>query len=536
MKESKAEPGVSALPCFAMKAKAFTAWMAMRPAGRQAEHDEGLPCMFISCNLKILTRKSEKNIDICTNMRNNIGYLYYLENEGMNMANGRTKKLVQSVAELKDADYSGELELREMYHRLADGREQFTEVLEKNFKAVMQISSLDLTMQHETDKIIEISHNVAKATEVIFGTNGSHSELEGNNSLEQLTNTIIKVSEETEEVHQKIGEGQRELTFIRDLSNQAIEVSKEMRKDMDELLNVINNMNEVIAGIDSISMQTNLLSLNASIEAARAGQAGRGFAVVADEIRGLAEQTQKLTGDMGEFVESIKGASQKSAGSTTNTIEALGTMTEKIGNVWELNDENQKHVSKVSESVTSLAAVSEEISGTMAEMENQLKNSTDFMREIGNELMEATKPVVEIEGTLDAAVKQMGRMSKDAFFHLKNREFCKYVQNAIVAHRSWIGNLEKMVMERVVVPLQLDSSKCGFGHFYYSITPDIPEIRQIWNNLGEKHKKFHEFGRDAIQALFDENYSKAEHICKEAREYSRELISDLENIIQMADD
>ncbi len=449
------------------------------------------------------------------------------------MGIGKTKKLLKSVSELRYADYSGEPELKDIYQRLTDGRNQFAEILEKNIKAVMQISSLDLMMQHETDKIIEISQNVAKATEVIFGANGGHSEVEGNNSLEQLTNTIIKVSEETEEVYQKIEQGQEELTSIRDLSSQAIEVSKEMRKDMDALLDVINNMNEVIAGIDSISMQTNLLALNASIEAARAGRAGRGFAVVADEIRALAEQTQKLTGDMGDFVEGIKGASQKSAGSTTNTIEALGTMTEKIGNVWELNDENQRHVSKVSESVTSLAAVSEEISSTMAEMENQLRTSTDFMREIGNELMEATEPVVEIEMTLDSAVKQMGQMSNDTFYHLESHEFCQYVRNAITAHRNWITNLEKMVKDRVIVPLQLDSNKCGFGHFYSSITPNMPEVRGIWDALGEKHQKFHKFGSDAIHALFEENYSKAEQVCREAEEYSRDLIADMEKIIQI---
>ncbi|MCI9174364.1 MAG: hypothetical protein HFH49_05355 [Lachnospiraceae bacterium] len=451
------------------------------------------------------------------------------------MGLGKTKRLVKSISELRDDNYAGEPELSSMYHRLLHNRDQFAEILEKNIKAVMQISSLDLTVQHETDKILEISHNVAKATEVIFGASGEHSELEGNNSLEQLTNTIIRVSEETEEVYQKIEKGQQELTSIRDLSAQAIEVSKEMRKDMDELLDVINNMNEVIAGIESISMQTNLLALNASIEAARAGKAGRGFAVVADEIRALAEQTQKLTGDMGEFVEGIRGASQKSAGSTTNTIEALGTMTGKIGNVWELNDENQRHVSKVSESVTSLAAVSEEISSTMAEMENQLRNSTDFMREIGNELMKATEPVVEIEETLDSAVKQMGQMSGDSFFHMKNAEFCRYVQNAINAHRSWIKNLEKMVRERVIVPLQLDSTKCGFGHFYYSITPEIPGIREIWDGLAEKHQKFHGFGSDVINALFEEDYAKAEQVCRAAEEYSRELIADMEKMLRIAE-
>ena len=451
------------------------------------------------------------------------------------MGLGKTKKLVKSISELRDDNYAGEPELGSIYQRLVHSRDQFSEILEKNLKAVMQISSLDLTVQHETDKILEISHNVAKATEVIFGASGDHSEVEGNNSLEQLTNTIIRVSEETEEVYQKIEKGQQELTAIRDLSSQAIEVSKEMRKDMDELLDVINNMNEVIAGIESISMQTNLLALNASIEAARAGRAGRGFAVVADEIRALAEQTQKLTGDMGEFVEGIRGASQKSAGSTTNTIDALGTMTGKIGNVWELNDENQKHVSKVSESVTSLAAVSEEISSTMAEMENQLRNSTDFMRDIGNELMKATEPVVEIEETLDSAVKQMGAMSADSFFHMKNSEFCRYVQNAIHAHRTWIKNLEKMVRERVIVPLQLDSTKCGFGHFYYSFTPEIPGIREIWDGLAEKHQKFHGFGSDVINALFSEDYAKAEQVCRAAEEYSRELISDMEKMLRIAE-
>ncbi len=188
----------------------------------------------------------------------------------------------------------------------------------------------------------------------------------------------------------------------------------------------------------------------------------------------------------------------------------------------------------MNESVTSLAAVSEELSSTMAEMENQLTNSTDFMRDIGEELTKAAKPVVEIERTLDNVVKQMGKLSSDAFFHLENHEFASYVHNAITAHQAWIENLEKMVKERVIVPLQLDSSKCGFGHFYYSITPDISGVRTIWDGLGEKHKKFHGYGSQVIQALFDEDYAKANQLCIEAREYSKELISDMEQMARIA--
>ena len=446
--------------------------------------------------------------------------------------------LIKAVSELKQADYSKEPDLNDIYQRLVKGRKQFGEVFDKNIKAVMQISSLDLTMQHQTEKIMDISRKVTNATETIFGSSFDHSGMSNgsNNQHEQLTSTIIDVSSKTEEVYRKIEEGQHELTTIKDLSDQTIHVSRELQKDMDELYDIIERMNEVIAGIDSISMQTNLLALNASIEAARAGIAGRGFAVVAEEIRSLAEETQKLTGNMGEFVEEIKMASQKSIHSATSTIQSLGTMTDKIKNVWELNDANQHHVSEVDGSISSIASVSKQISSSMTEMENQLKDSTDFMQQVGLELKEAAEPVVSIEKTLDESVKQMGTMSQDSFFHMENSEFAKYVNNAISAHRTWLRNLRNMVENRAILPLQLDSSKCGFGHFYYAMTPKIPKVLPVWNALEAKHKRFHKYGGEVIAALEHGEYHKAEQIYKEAEIYSKELISDLEMILQNAKD
>lgn len=452
------------------------------------------------------------------------------------MAGTRKKAvLMKAVSELKAADYSKEPELNSIYQRLFRARKQFAEIFEMNIKAVMQISSLDLTMQHETRKIVDISYNVSKAAETIFGSSDDASCLSQatSNQHEILTNTIVDVSSETEKVYNKIDACQGELTSIKELSSQTIDSSHKMQKDMDNLLEVIDYMNQVIAGIDTISMQTNLLALNASIEASRAGEAGRGFAVVAAEIRKLAEETQLLTGNMRNFVEEIKNASQQSVKSAAGTISALDTMTEKIGNVWALNSENQLHVSKVNESISSIADVSRELSNSMNEMEQQLKDSTDFMLNVSHELKKATEPVIGIEKTLDDAVKQMGAMSEDAFFHLENAEFSKHVSNAISAHQTWLKNLKKMVTERNIIPLQLDSSKCGFGHFYYSMTPGIPAVRSIWDGLGNKHKRFHKFGGEVISALKEKNYAKAEQIYYSAENYSRELISDLENILQL---
>ncbi len=441
-------------------------------------------------------------------------------------------KLMKAVSQLKEADYSREPELKEIYQRLSRGRRQFAEIFEKNIKAVMQISSLDLAMQHQTEKIVDISRNVERASQAIFGTGAAG---RSNSQHEELTNNIIQISTETGEVYGKIESGQEELTDIKEISERTIALSRQMQENMNVLIQMIENMDEVIKGISSISKQTDLLALNASIEAARAGESGRGFAVVAGRIRELAEETQALTGSMDGFVEGIKNASKDTVNSVHGTIEALDSMTDKIDHVWHLNDENEKHVSKVNESMGAIAAVSEELSRSMAEMEHQLVDSTDIMRKVSQDLKRTTMPVADIEKTLDDTVKQMGSLAEDAFYHLENREFAGYMKNAISAHHAWLNNLGQMVQQRTVIPLQLDAAKCGFGHFYYAMKPAIPAILPIWEGLGAKHKRFHQFGAEVMEALSKSDYAKAEQVFREAEIYSGELISDMEQMYKIAE-
>jgi len=459
----------------------------------------------------------------------------------------KKSSLIDSVAQMKAADYSKQPKLGDIYQRLIKGREQFEVVMDRDISAVMQISSLDLMLKEQTDNLLQISEEVADATEKIHEAAEESSLVAGqvNEQHEDLTRTIIQAAEDANEVHKKIEQSQNELTLIKNLSVKTIEESREMQKDMDALLDVITHMNEVISGINSISSQTNLLALNASIEAARAGEAGRGFAVVAEEIRKLAEETQAMTANMGEFVNRVKEASQKSAESVNSTIDALDTVTEKIENVWEINNENQEHLANVNDSISSLAAVSEEISSSMVEMENQsvnikdqcenLTSSTKQLRSISKQVKHEVEPVAAVEKMLDEAAKQLGDMTDDPFFRMRASEFAKYMENAINAHIAWLETLKKMVDTRTIVPLQSDATKCGFGHFYYSMTPKQPEVKAIWVTVESKHKKFHSYAKEVVQAIMQENFTEAERHYKEAAEYSKELISDFENMKRIAD-
>lgn len=458
----------------------------------------------------------------------------------MSILKQKGNKLAIALSKLEPADYAKESpELAEIFERIQGGRKAFAEVYELNEGAVSQISELDLEIKFYTEKLLEITESIAASTSSIHDAAVESTNVAGvvSGQHEELTNTIITVSEESSNVYQKIDAGQQELTEIRQLSENTIRISQTMHEDMAQLAAVIGQMNEVIEGINSISSQTNLLSLNASIEAARAGEAGKGFAVVADEIRALAEETGNLTGHMGQFVEGVKNASQKSVDSVENAIVALEQVNDKIKHVWGLNEENQKHVASITDSISGLAAVSEEISSSMNEIEAKagaieeacktLKEDTVGLKDIGYNCTEAVKPIEKVEIQVSDVLKKMGKMSSDPFYALSKQKVIAYVDNAIVAHQKWCDKFKNIVEQKSIMPLQLNEMKCRFGHFYQTFVVHNSELKAIWSEIGELHKELHQCGSVAIKAMFDDDYDKAQAEYEHAIACSEHLIEQL---------
>ena len=463
---------------------------------------------------------------------------------------GKKNKLtdaISSISQLQNNDYEAvSNDLANMYRRLQNGRNAFTSVYNLNVNAVARISALDLEIKFYIDRLLKIAESVAQSSTGIYHSASDATSVAGvvSGRHEDLTDTILEVSSESSNVLDKIEAGQKELTDIRKLSDQAITVSEVMSTDMNNLSNIIGEMTKVIDGINAISSQTNLLSLNASIEAARAGEAGRGFAVVADEIRSLADETQSLTTTMSEFVSSVRAASSKSVESVDQAIDALKTVNEKITEVWQINEENEKHVAAITSSISNLAAVSEEISSSMNEIEARsseieesckaLTEDSQTLNEIGKNSAEALKPLEDIEENVDELLSKMGTMSEDPYYAINRSELCSYLDGAISAHRGWIERLRTIVKTKTVVPFQLDGNKCHFGHFYNSIVPPIPELKTLWNKIGEDHRALHRSGSEIIKCVYDANYDRAEQLLRTSESMSNELIgllSDLKNKI-----
>ena len=150
---------------------------------------------------------------------------------------------------------------------------------------------------------------------------------------EEASTNVQSVASATEELSSSVNEISRQVQESARMAGDAVEQARKTNDRVGELSKAAARIGDVVELINTIAGQTNLLALNATIEAARAGEAGRGFAVVASEVKALAEQTAKATGEIGQQITGIQGATQESVGAIkeiSGTIEKLAEIASTI--------------------------------------------------------------------------------------------------------------------------------------------------------------------------------------------------------------
>ena len=140
-----------------------------------------------------------------------------------------------------------------------------------------------------------------------------------------------------------------------------------------------DQIGEIVGTIEAIADQTNLLALNAAIEAARAGEHGRGFAVVADEVRALASRTSRATREIGEMIKAIQKETKGAVIAMEEGVSEVAKGSEKAADSGRALEQILKRINDVSSQIHQVAIAAEEQTATTSEISNNMQQITEVV-------------------------------------------------------------------------------------------------------------------------------------------------------------
>jgi methyl-accepting chemotaxis protein len=287
-----------------------------------------------------------------------------------------------------------------------------------------------------------------------------------------------------------------------------------------------DQIGQIIGTIQDIADQTNLLALNAAIEAARAGEQGRGFAVVADEVRALAERTTRATKEIDTMIKTIQRETRAAVSSMEDGVAQVRQGTEEARRSGEAIEAILDQIGSLSMQVSQIATAAEEQTATTSEISGNMMRITDAVNKSSASAQESAGQASLLNELAEKLMVNINTFKLEESMALS-------ILRAKGAHLIFTGKIKAHVSGvKAVDPNALATHlTCAFGKWCQGIGGQTCGNIAAFREIETPHAKVHDFGKQAALAHNAGDSKKAHELCNQMIAQSEKLLDILDQLM-----
>ena len=342
-------------------------------------------------------------------------------------------EIINTIKPLKNGDFSKVIPIKETYPiEVQDMIGTLNDIVNGISSILKKIQDVSSVVEYNSSTLSDITENSYYIIEDIVATTVDiSSDTTSNvNRTETLSNVINELSDEikviqgvsnnilnaSEKVTDLSEEGKNSLEELKESFANNTSLTTDVIENISKVSSVFGKINDITNTMRDITQQTNMLSLNASIEAAKAGESGKGFAVVANEVRNLSVHSEELTKEIDSYVDNIsKRISELEkkinilSDTNDNTIDTVEVTTKKFLNILDAIDSLNKHLITIGDNITAIEKKREDVVTNLVDVTNASINISNSTNGVSASMEEQSAQLEEIT----ASATQLSKLASE---------------------------------------------------------------------------------------------------------------------------
>ena len=320
---------------------------------------------------------------------------------GITVPLGRMRDMIQDIAQ-------GEGDLTKRL--AADSKDELGEVsrwfnlfIEKLHGIINQISNTSTQVAAAANQLHSTAEHIATGAEEVAAQAGTVA-----TAGEEMSATSGDIAQNCQMAAEGAHRASQAASNGVEVVERTVVVMGQIAAKVQETAKTVENLGErsdqigaIIGTIEDIADQTNLLALNAAIEAARAGEQGRGFAVVADEVRALAERTTRATKEIGEMIKAIQKETKGAVAAMEQGVQQVASGTEEAAKSGQALEDILQQVNDVAMQVNQIATAAEEQTATTGEISSNMQQITEVVQQTSHGAHESATAAAQLNGNAE---------------------------------------------------------------------------------------------------------------------------------------